>query len=316
MGNKLMEKSSKSQLGSYMFVYTPILYAYNTNNIKLKIFYYNWEESAEVIIIRFIAFLLYKYKGIIVSPRDLQSTTKAANIEWLDAAKNEFKDILEFFTNHVAFMKGRDSETVLSTLTNYAEKNGSWNGEEGERLYSMNESNEYRIVFVDHISLIDPKGKQNRYDAIGDLSKGFIRLRDDYKYTIVAIQQQAKAVQSLDAFNAKRMEPSVDNLDWNKSTSNDVNLLLGIFSPFHVKLTNYMGYDITRLRDKLRFLSVIRNRDGVLGGILPLYTEGACSWFEQIPGPQSPDINKIYDRVKPNKIMLLKRCLKSVKLLK
>lgn len=39
------------------------------------------------------------------------------------------------------------------------------------------------------------------------------------------------------------------------------NVVLGLFSPFRFGITEYFGYDITILKDHIRFLEVIANRD-------------------------------------------------------
>jgi len=61
------------------------------------------------------------------------------------------------------------------------------------------------------------------------------------------------------------------------------NIVLGLFSPFRFGLTEYFDYDITRLKDHIRFLEVIVNRDGEMGGLLPLWFDGAVCDFKELP---------------------------------
>lgn len=63
------------------------------------------------------------------------------------------------------------------------------------------------------------------------------------------------------------------------------NVVLGLFSPFRFGLPEYMGYDIKKFKDNIRFLEVIVNRDGEMGGILPLFFDGATCTFEELPLP-------------------------------
>lgn len=46
-----------------------------------------------------------------------------------------------------------------------------------------------------------------------------------------------------------------------------------------------MGYDIKKFKDNIRFLEVIVNRDGEMGGILPLFFDGATCTFKELPLP-------------------------------
>ena len=50
-----------------------------------------------------------------------------------------------------------------------------------------------------------------------------------------------------------------------------------------------MGYDVTQLKDHLRFLEVIVNRNGEMGGLLPLWFDGAVCDFEELPKPDAKD---------------------------
>ena len=63
-------------------------------------------------------------------------------------------------------------------------------------------------------------------------------------------------------------------------------IVLGLFSPFRFGITEYFGYDISILKDHIRFLEVIVNRNGEMGGILPLWFDGAVCDFREMPKPE------------------------------
>ena len=79
---------------------------------------------------------------------------------------------------------------------------------------------------------------------------------------------------------------------WIKSqaVNNLANVVLGLFSPFRFGLPDYMGYDIKKFKDNIRFLEVIVNRDGEMGGILPLFFDGATCTFKELPLPDDRTI--------------------------
>lgn len=77
------------------------------------------------------------------------------------------------------------------------------------------------------------------------------------------------------------------------------NLVLGLFSPFKHELKEYMGYDITQLRDNVRFLEVLVNRNGSMGGLVALYFDGATCCFKELPRPEEKqELMKVYSYVK------------------
>ena len=70
-------KSAKTQVTNYLFVYTPILYAFeHPEQLRVKIFYFPLEETPENITLRFMSYLLFTLSGkqIRISPTDLKST--------------------------------------------------------------------------------------------------------------------------------------------------------------------------------------------------------------------------------------------------
>ena len=62
-------------------------------------------------------------------------------------------------------------------------------------------------------------------------------------------------------------------------------IVLGLFSPFRFGITEYFGYDINILKDHIRFLEVVVNRNGEMGGLLPLWFDGAVCDFKELPKP-------------------------------
>lgn len=107
-------KGGKSQLCSYLFLYTPILYAYNhPEQLRVQIFYFPLEETPEKITIRFMCHLLYVLSGgkIRISPMKLQSVNQGQPIEKevLDMLNSiEYRSILDFYEDHVHFMSDRN----------------------------------------------------------------------------------------------------------------------------------------------------------------------------------------------------------------
>lgn len=115
-------KSGKSQLTSYLFLYTPILYAYHhPEQIRIQIFYFPLEETPEKITIRFMCHLLYilSDKKIRVSPMMLQSINKGLSVskDILDLLNSlEYRSILDFYEDHVHFISDRNPTGKLSKV--------------------------------------------------------------------------------------------------------------------------------------------------------------------------------------------------------
>jgi hypothetical protein len=171
--------------------------------------------------------------------------------------------------------------------------------------YKQNDPNHYKIVIVDHIGLVDKEQGFKTKDAVDKMSEYFVKyLRNRYNFTCVAIQQQASEMEGLEAQKQKKMMPSASGLADSKYTSRDANLVLGVFDPSKFGLPAWLGYKIqddngVGLRTYSRFVYVIANRDGEMGGICPLFFDGAVCNFEELPKPDdSVGINAFYNKAK------------------
>ena len=298
-------KGGKSQFTSFVFLYRTIMYSYFTKeDIDFKIIYFNLEETKERILQRFMSWLLYRFsKGAIrVSPKDLRSTTDPVDESILDRLRqSDIQNILEYFEEHVIFPTEAPNPTgIYKYCKQYAEDHGTVHkrtvkikDELGQlqdtevfESYEQDNPNEYRMVLVDTVNLIDTERGMKLKDSIDKLSEYEAKyLRNRYHYTIINIQQQAFESEGNESFKLGRVRPSAVGLGDSKYTSRDANIVLGLFSPFRFGITEYLGYDITILKDRIRFLEVITNRDGEMGGILPLYFDGAVCDFREMPKP-------------------------------
>jgi hypothetical protein len=303
-------KGGKSQFTSYTFIYKPLMFCYFTKaDIDIKILYFPLEETPDRIMQRFISWLLFDFsKGKIrVSPRELRSTTSLLSEEVLDIINSEeIQDILEYFEEHVIFPEEAANPTgIYKYCKNYAEEHGTVYTKIGQYKdvfdrYEQDNPNEYRLVIVDTINLIDTERGMTLKQSMDKLSEYCAKyLRNRYNYSPIIIQQQAFDQEGNEAFRIGRVRPSVAGLGDSKYTSRDSNVVLGLFSPFRFALKEYEGYDISKFKDNIRFLEMIVNRDGEMGGLCPLFFDGAVCQFEELPRPNNKgEIAKIYDYLK------------------
>ena len=74
-----------------------------------------------------------------------------------------------------------------------------------------------------------------------------------------------------------------------------MNCLLGIFSPMKHDLHSYLGYSIDNFLDNIRFVEIIISREGGGGNTAPLFFNGACDFFAELPLPNDGiGIAKVY----------------------
>ena len=308
------QKVGKSNLANFIYLFHALDYAYaNSDKCSVHIIYFALEEALQKVIERYMCYLLYKLDGIRLAPQDLRSTSADFPVpqEAIDLLQSpRYQERLAFFEKCVQFETEDTNPTgILRVCEAYAKsvgqykshkmfsKNGSGKEVEVFDSYVQNDPNHYKIVIIDHIGLVDREQGFRTKDAVDKMSEYFVKyLRNRYNYTCVAIQQQASDMEGLEAIKNKKMVPSAAGLSDSKYTSRDANLVLGLFDPSKFGLPAWLGYKIqdadgTGLRNYGRFLYVIANRDGEMGGICPLFFDGAVCNFEELPRPD--DINAI-----------------------
>jgi hypothetical protein len=61
--------------------------------------------------------------------------------------------------------------------------------------------------------------------------------------------------------------------------------MIGLFAPARYKIKSHNSYDITKLNDNYRELSIILNRKGISNATVDLYFNGACNFFRELEDP-------------------------------
>ena len=88
--------------------------------------------------------------------------------------------------------------------------------------YEQEDPTEYRIVVIDHISLVDNERGMTKKEAIDKLSEYLTKyLRNRYNFTTIVIQQQSVEGESNDSIKLGRIRPSSGNLSDSKYVARD-----------------------------------------------------------------------------------------------
>jgi hypothetical protein len=312
-------KGGKSQFCSYTFIFQAVIFSlFAKEQVDFKIIYFPLEETKERIMQRFMSWLLYKFShgSIRISPRELRSTVDVLDESIIDRLRQfDMQDILNYFEEHVIFPNESPNPTgIYKFCKQYAEEHGTVHKKtikikdelgipqdaEVFDSYEQDNPNEYRMIIIDTINLIDTERGMTLKQSMDKLSEYCAKyLRNRYHYSPIVIQQQAFESEGNDAFKLGRIRPSAAGMGDSKYTVRDGDIVLGLFSPFRFGITEYFGYDITQLKDHIRFLEVIVNRNGEMGGILPLWFDGAVCEFKELPKPDDKtSMAKVYAECK------------------
>lgn len=295
-------KVGKTQIADYLFLYEPLNYIFNikNTNLKLKIFYFSLEMSKEDKILQMISNKIYNDKNYVISTDNLRSYFKGYILEdRVEKLIDEYKDYFTKVEEVVTFVDNiRNPYGIYKTVRQYAKEHGKFFKNDGTQVdidkdhsfydyYIPNDPDEQVIVITDHCSLLMPEKGEELWNAMSNYSSNYcLKMRDNFKYTVVNIQQQA-ADQEKQQFTFKgttmvdKIRPSADGLGDCKVTGRDCDMMIGLFAPNRYKISQYEGYDISKLKDNYRELSIIFNRRGGSTN-LDLYFEGASNYFREL----------------------------------
>ena len=304
------QKVGKSKLCDYMFTYETIMFIIDHPELRLHVIYFTLEESRTMKIEEFQCFLLNRISNLDVDLSLLRSVDKdhPCPDEVLTLLNSEaYKKYLDKFEEVVDLVDDiRNPTGINKYCRDYALSHGHMNYKMGEAYnsttgtmetgriidksnpYTPDDQEEHRIIIIDNASNISiEKGCNDKREAIDKLSKYGITLKNQLNYIFVLIQHQAQAQEGIENFKLNKMKPSTDGLADCKTTSRDCDLLLGLYAParYGVKVyPNPNGYDISRLKNYVRFLEVIEDRVyGATGQICPLFFDGAACTFRELP---------------------------------
>lgn len=306
-------KSSKSKITNFLFVFNAVLYAYHHPElIQLKMFYALLEEKAENITLKFAIYLLYVLDNIRIDIKTLKSvdSDRIVSEDILKKIHTErYQNILHFFEEHVVFIPERNPTGIYNTLKRYAESHGTTRNKKVEGCtkeifdyYTPDNPNEYVMCVIDHISLISTERGMDLRNSIKKLSEYLKIVRNKYNYIPVVVQQQNTSTNNLEAFKANKIRPTPAGCADSTDPPKDCDVMLGITNPFAFELPQYLGYDISKLRDSARFLEIVLGRDGESNAILPMYFDGAVGYYAPLPRhDNAPELNKVYNLIQRNK---------------
>jgi len=310
-------KVGKTKFTDFMFLYAPYRFVKENNtNITIKIFYFTLEMGREDKIKEALSYFLFIKRGIRIPPDKLDSIYKNYILEdKIVKAIDELQPLMEDFLNHVEFISHtRNAYGIYKTIRDYAHSHGKYIDKEGNTLnteyiekgtheearkifkYVPNNPDEFVIIIVDHLSLLTPENDETLHQAMSKFSSSYcLAIRDRWKYIPVGVIQQTAAQEGVENARADMIRPSANGLAENKLVGRDCDMLLGLFSPFRFRRADWEGYNIRRMQDNYRELSVVLNRRGssVATG---LYFDGACNFFKELPPADKMD-EAIYRKI-------------------
>ena len=296
--------NGKSSLALYSYVYRPIVEHLDDN--KFKCTYFSLEMSAKTILARLLCLHIFDTYGISLSPKEIFSRRK--NYVLCDEYYNlilECKPWLEKVHKILKiYDKTCNSNYLFNKLVAELRTTGTididTSGDEMEIHYVANDPELIHTVVIDHIGLVKAKASELKSE-IDAVSRVLVMLRNACGISPVVIMQINRA-----SGDMERRKQGLNNLTLNdiKDSGNpaqDCEVAISIFNPHREKLGSYGGYDIKRLEDNFRVITVQKARDGQSSVEIGVNFFGRMGYWHELP--KSNEINDYGKYTNPDYIL-------------
>lgn len=271
---------------------------------KLTVIYVALEESREEFIDSVYLFVVNVMLKVPLQYYDLHGYSNRALSEVQLLALNKASELVDQMMDTIELITDTyDSQGVFNKCKAVANRYGNVDvfddftvrEEESDRLF---------LLVVDHISLLKDKGTsvfETMANWHTDIAKRTISKK--WKWIVVHVQQQ-----NLDSDKAQytsagkqiidKVIPSLDGLGDNRTISRDDYVVIGLFAPARYRVDEFGDYivnarspeDMYAIGDNLRILYILKNRLGTPNKTLPLYFDGSCSYFCELPISREPSV--------------------------
>lgn len=128
------------------------------------------------------------------------------------------------------------------------------------------------------------RGFSNK-EVIDKYSEFCVLLRNLCGYSFINISQFNDGLSSIERqkFKGCDISPQMTDFKDTRSPYSDADIVIGLLSPYKVDLDTCLGYDVTRLKEKMIMLKIIKNRLSKDGVAVGLHVNPSAGSFSELP---------------------------------
>ena len=155
----------KTSFAIDVFVYNLLK---NAGNTPVSILYYSFEMSSDILFAKILSLYIFDTFGQIISYQEILSLTEAISDEkffYIEKAKDWLLNVQEHVT---IYDKALSPGGIYATCKEWLKNFGTFvQIDEHKEHYEDNEENAYKVVLIDHVSLISGPGtKKEKIDFL------------------------------------------------------------------------------------------------------------------------------------------------------
>lgn len=294
----------KTTIADYMYVYS-LYRSCKLLGIPLEILYFSFEISLVSKKAKFASLLYWDTHGeylpyetilgmrhTLTAEQDLKLTPIVAEIEdmfdhiqLIEATKNPYEIwrlMLHRASAYGDIIRDDTKKEGPGAIVNYVNQT----------------PDVFKVTVVDHLALMDETSGQSLKQTMDLASSLFVKARNLWDETIVAIQQFNTELQTASRENKPGAAyiPSRQDFGDSRYTFRDADVVLGLTRPVDYQLTKVGKFDFSKPSGWGEYflqLHIMKNRYGPTGGYVPLFMNYTAGRPEELPSDTLWDANTL-----------------------
>jgi len=274
------------------------------SGIKLDVYYYSYEIDKVSKQCNWLSMLIYKYEKVYIPTEVIKGLgLNRLTDDELELVQKYSPRVTELFETINFSFKPTNPTGIYNELFKAAELSGTLHrekvNEDKSKIvgYTPNDPNQYRIVVMDHMALLQKERGFSTKEIIDKYSEYCVTLRNLFGYTFFNISQFNDGLSSVDRAKFKGVDLSPQMTDF-KDTRNpyaDADVAIGTMSPYKLDMDTWSKYNVKMLKGYLLVMKIIKNRLSTDNIAIGLFVNPKAGAFQELPLPtDTQTLEKVY----------------------
>lgn len=285
----------KTTFALYSYVYQPLKQM--LGDPRLKIIYVSLEMNRETLIAKLLSLYIKDTFGEVVQYKDIFSLERKISDHHYELIQKSMQWLTTVESHLIIYDKPVDADKMDALIKGVLNTYGTFEEESKYHIkYIPKYENPYFIVVIDHIGIIQvPTGKTLKQE-IDAVAAKLIWLKNTAGITAIIIQQVNRNAQNIDRRKLGLTELTMADFADSSGTQNAAETIIALNHPFREKLDSCRGYNIEKLCDRFRLISILKGRFGQSEIAFGASFYGEIGYFDELPLPNEMT-DDYYDQV-------------------
>ena len=279
----------KTSFVLHSFIYRALIEHIDDDNFK--ILFFSLEMNGIMIFAKLLSTYIFETYGKKLSVKKILSRQKGyilddESYELIKKSKdwmNKVESKLEVYD------KSLNADKLYAIVMKRLETLGSFSESENRKVFTPYNSDLIYEIVIDHIGLLKPTSGSKKAEIDKTVSY-LITLRNMCDLAVVIVQQINRQQGDVERFKLGRTAITLNDFKESADTTDGAEIVLAAYNPNRDKLNSYRGYDIKKLGNFFRMISVLKSRYGDSDYEIGVNYHGAENIWKEMPLP-----NDIYD---------------------